>query len=185
MTTCPCETDVDDPGPHIAGCPWNDPDYDGDIHERGEVARQRAAEQRQAERERARQRAEPGAPSPVPGFAIIDTGSRSRCPYLACSFATSDAAQRELASLLRGYPPRSEWRRRLQVVPLSELKPRQAAALKPSKDPSERAPRVEAVMVSRAQQPPSVVKRWAEKNRKRAEKRAAEKAEKAGKVRAA
>jgi hypothetical protein len=24
---CPCNTDVDEPGPHIASCPWNDPDY--------------------------------------------------------------------------------------------------------------------------------------------------------------
>jgi hypothetical protein len=26
---CPCETDVEDPGPHIANCPWADPNYDG------------------------------------------------------------------------------------------------------------------------------------------------------------
>lgn len=25
---CPCETDVEDPGPHIDSCPWSDPDYD-------------------------------------------------------------------------------------------------------------------------------------------------------------
>jgi hypothetical protein len=24
---CPCNTDVDEPGPHIPSCPWNDPDY--------------------------------------------------------------------------------------------------------------------------------------------------------------
>lgn len=24
---CPCETDVEEPGPHIASCPWRDPNY--------------------------------------------------------------------------------------------------------------------------------------------------------------
>jgi hypothetical protein len=24
---CPCQTDVEIPGPHIASCPWSDPDY--------------------------------------------------------------------------------------------------------------------------------------------------------------
>lgn len=24
---CPCETDVDNPGPHLVTCPWSDPDY--------------------------------------------------------------------------------------------------------------------------------------------------------------
>lgn len=27
---CPCESDLDDPGPHIPTCPWADPDYTGD-----------------------------------------------------------------------------------------------------------------------------------------------------------
>lgn len=26
---CPCQTDVEDPGPHLPSCPWNDPDYEG------------------------------------------------------------------------------------------------------------------------------------------------------------
>lgn len=26
---CPCETDVEEPGPHLPSCPWSDPDYDG------------------------------------------------------------------------------------------------------------------------------------------------------------
>lgn len=24
---CPCETEAEDPGPHLPSCPWNDPDY--------------------------------------------------------------------------------------------------------------------------------------------------------------
>ena len=25
---CPCEGPLDDPGPHVEACPWNDPDYE-------------------------------------------------------------------------------------------------------------------------------------------------------------
>ena len=25
---CPCQTDVEEPGPHIASCPWSDPSYE-------------------------------------------------------------------------------------------------------------------------------------------------------------
>lgn len=28
MPVCPCEGDTDEPGPHLAACPWADPDYD-------------------------------------------------------------------------------------------------------------------------------------------------------------
>ena len=24
---CPCESEFDDPGPHVKSCPWNDPEY--------------------------------------------------------------------------------------------------------------------------------------------------------------
>lgn len=27
---CPCQSDVDDPGPHIPSCPYNDPNYDAE-----------------------------------------------------------------------------------------------------------------------------------------------------------
>lgn len=26
---CPCEGEEDDPGPHLASCPFNDPNYEG------------------------------------------------------------------------------------------------------------------------------------------------------------
>lgn len=26
---CACESEVDDPGPHLASCPWSDPNYEG------------------------------------------------------------------------------------------------------------------------------------------------------------
>lgn len=28
---CPCVSDAVDPGPHLFGCPWADPNYDGEV----------------------------------------------------------------------------------------------------------------------------------------------------------
>jgi len=27
---CPCQTDIEEPGPHLPSCPWANQDYDGE-----------------------------------------------------------------------------------------------------------------------------------------------------------
>jgi hypothetical protein len=36
---CPCESDIEDPGPHVDGCPWQDPDYDPDLTPREQLTK--------------------------------------------------------------------------------------------------------------------------------------------------
>ncbi len=70
-------------------------------------------------------------------FALYDTTAEK--PHIPATWPTEAAAQRELTSLLRGYPARSEWRKRLVVIQVTELPARQQAGLAPSLEPEPRA----------------------------------------------
>ncbi len=69
-------------------------------------------------------------------FVILDTTARR--PHVPATWPTADAAERELAALLRPYPAGSEWRARLTVVAVADMTERQQRGLAPSVEPASR-----------------------------------------------